>query len=917
MEVSLLDVQGLPPGCLVSVRSGTTRCQGPADPEKLRLFFPKGVKTPFKVDLLAPLGSAEINYEPGANAYPVQVAVNGGIGSITLGVCEMEKPAKVDLNAISSMEYTKDDKGRPATPATASRRHRLALQARTYLDDHQLLMFVQSVLQGLIRDRPEDPWDYINEASLSAKKLGVPEPYRPGNTPRDENEFSPSSRAQVVPAFMQYAASEDGTTWAEYCAPSRPEVNEEGKIVGPWLEVMQAAVAFEHETPGWSSKPEFADTSATPATMVLDFLERCGYAEFADALTAAEGEALAQYEAVETYRDDVNEATPVVSERAAQDSAELPSSVQVGQNFVLNPSVGTWISRRQPPPPPPTQEELEEERDALRKRVWGSLTEASSDGRLSRQLKEYAEGCIEELRDGAVAALKKASEDGLHDQLKGQMRAMEELRRTSSSRLLEAANNGSLQKALPSLRESEALAAPSRSGDGSDDVKEIQLKARDVLLQASGNGRLTEALQDSAKPKKAGCIARPLTAELTSLRGEMRGLLVKAARDGSFEKALEELRPQAGTSLPWYPLQFMQWKPEDWPKSAAELEAESIEQVRLQARELLLEAGGDGRLREVLEASKQEKLEAEAEEARLLARDLLLEAGENDSLLSSLNEVAKQAPLDEAGLMRKMAREMLTQVGDARFLAAFQEAADAAGLEFELRPKSQGGRSAPSSPSPSAAAPASYVQQDVEMENLRDVASRQLVEAAADGRFLKALEEASGQEAASGVEAAARPGTADLDTLREQARTKFAEASADGTFVRALQEAQQPYFDDELDEIRQRVRGKLEASVRDGALLEVLGQSAEDAGYDSEELQQGDECIERSTSRRFTVTKKSRGSVLLKAADGSGEETWKSADAVAKVPKLDLARALDIQPQALYARVHRAKCGDAVRQRGN
>ena len=164
MQVSLLDVQGLPPGCIISVRSGTTRCQAPADPEKLRLCFPKGVKDPFKVDLLAPLGSAVINYQPGANAYPIQVPVNGAIGSVTLAVREMEKPKQVDLNAISSMEYTKDEKGRPATPATASRRHRLALQARTYLDDHQLLMFVQSLLQGLIKDRPTDPWEYINEA---------------------------------------------------------------------------------------------------------------------------------------------------------------------------------------------------------------------------------------------------------------------------------------------------------------------------------------------------------------------------------------------------------------------------------------------------------------------------------------------------------------------------------------------------------------------------------------------------------------------------------------------------------------------------------------------------------------------------------------------------------------------------------
>jgi len=51
------------------------------------------------------------------------------------------------------------------------RRDRLEADARSYLDKHQVLTWVQDVIQELVQDRPEDPWDYIVGGIASRRSL--------------------------------------------------------------------------------------------------------------------------------------------------------------------------------------------------------------------------------------------------------------------------------------------------------------------------------------------------------------------------------------------------------------------------------------------------------------------------------------------------------------------------------------------------------------------------------------------------------------------------------------------------------------------------------------------------------------------------------------------------------------------------
>lgn len=230
MEVLLLESSGLPDGCLLSVRAGTTRRQAPADPDKLRLAFPKDVRhaDPFKVDLLAPLGGAVLNLGNVAGIYDIRLS-NGRDDSmrVVLDVHNTGKdgsalpgstssgPAKVvHATAAPGTAFAAPQgaaevfplglKGASESPGSdKGRRHRTAVSARRYLDEHKLLSWAQILFQDLIRERPEDPWTYIDEHTTWARKLGQQEKAQPQNV-----DAAPHKKLNVMNADVTQLGKE-------------------------------------------------------------------------------------------------------------------------------------------------------------------------------------------------------------------------------------------------------------------------------------------------------------------------------------------------------------------------------------------------------------------------------------------------------------------------------------------------------------------------------------------------------------------------------------------------------------------------------------------------------------------------------------------------------------------------------------
>jgi len=147
MEVILLEALGVPSGCLLSLKAGTSRRQGVADPSKFKVTFPfkRRVDTePMRLDILEPLGGAILNLQTAVEAYEVSMpSVVSGAPDIKLRlriseIAELNgPPASSDATAVAGdkPEGVRLDAGPEKIESdedAGKRRHRMALQARRY-----------------------------------------------------------------------------------------------------------------------------------------------------------------------------------------------------------------------------------------------------------------------------------------------------------------------------------------------------------------------------------------------------------------------------------------------------------------------------------------------------------------------------------------------------------------------------------------------------------------------------------------------------------------------------------------------------------------------------------------------------------------------------------------------------------------
>lgn len=178
MEVALLEADGIPEGCLVSVRAGSIRRQAPVEANKpCKLLFPDGVSkaNPFKVDLLAPLGSTYFEVSTAKEKYPFEVKSRYGGKSmhVTLRVRQETKGAANAANELDGMynvpQSINDNVAASVAHESPARRHHAAMQQRSYLDSHELMPWMNSLMQDLLKDRPDDPWSYIDASTAHAR----------------------------------------------------------------------------------------------------------------------------------------------------------------------------------------------------------------------------------------------------------------------------------------------------------------------------------------------------------------------------------------------------------------------------------------------------------------------------------------------------------------------------------------------------------------------------------------------------------------------------------------------------------------------------------------------------------------------------------------------------------------------------
>mmetsp|Transcript_107623 Transcript_107623/g.303082 ORF Transcript_107623/g.303082 Transcript_107623/m.303082 type:complete len:516 (-) Transcript_107623:71-1618(-) len=191
MEVEICGVTGAPEGAILSVRAGTTRRQAAANTigqskNPFRFFPGEQGLNPFRVDLLKPIGSARMVLKPGEGTYTATLKNADGEGadsvSVAFAVCKPgARPSQAQLAEVASalpagMASISDCNGKADQPPLPTKDEDisvppLAAVAKDYLERHNLLPFVRSLLQTVIRDRPEDPFSFIEEQFRSASSV--------------------------------------------------------------------------------------------------------------------------------------------------------------------------------------------------------------------------------------------------------------------------------------------------------------------------------------------------------------------------------------------------------------------------------------------------------------------------------------------------------------------------------------------------------------------------------------------------------------------------------------------------------------------------------------------------------------------------------------------------------------------------
>mmetsp|Transcript_130275 Transcript_130275/g.324841 ORF Transcript_130275/g.324841 Transcript_130275/m.324841 type:complete len:220 (+) Transcript_130275:70-729(+) len=178
MELHVVDTEGIPEGCVLSVRAGSTRRQAPVAADR-PFRFPSSASeaVPFKVDVLEPVASARLILRPGDEKrtdcqYTIPLESAQADGAAAGGGEASKQPEKSVTIAVAPAEDVKedddkDDKGgegkgkRGSGGAAASSRHGQANAAREYLDKHNLVEFTQLLVQSVIKEQPERPYAFM------------------------------------------------------------------------------------------------------------------------------------------------------------------------------------------------------------------------------------------------------------------------------------------------------------------------------------------------------------------------------------------------------------------------------------------------------------------------------------------------------------------------------------------------------------------------------------------------------------------------------------------------------------------------------------------------------------------------------------------------------------------------------------
>lgn len=205
MELHVVSTEGIPEGCVLSVRAGSTRRQAPVAADRpFRFPTSPSEALPFKVDVLEPVASARLILRPGEERrtdcqYTIPLegvdapeGQDDGKMNVTIAVRPTEDAEKKDSEKPEDADGDKPPANkRSSGGSSASSRHGQASAAREYLDQHNLVEFTQLLVQSVIKEQPDKPYAFM------ARQFYFPDPKpRPNTCPAGPGETGKAEAVQ-------------------------------------------------------------------------------------------------------------------------------------------------------------------------------------------------------------------------------------------------------------------------------------------------------------------------------------------------------------------------------------------------------------------------------------------------------------------------------------------------------------------------------------------------------------------------------------------------------------------------------------------------------------------------------------------------------------------------------------------------
>eukprot|EP00927_Polykrikos_kofoidii_P020045 TRINITY_DN1944_c0_g1_i12.p1 TRINITY_DN1944_c0_g1~~TRINITY_DN1944_c0_g1_i12.p1 ORF type:complete len:1744 (+),score=416.05 TRINITY_DN1944_c0_g1_i12:104-5233(+) len=504
------------------------------------------------------------------------------------------------------------------------------------------------------------------------------------------------------------------------------------------------------------------------------------------------------------------------SRRQSVDQQELADAKRATRNALVSGlNDGRLAAALRSVPEPQTQaadQEVDMERVRLQARF--ALVNGVKDGRLAAALRrdevpplprdkeniemirlQTRDALIRGLQDGRLAvALRRDKEDHLED--------VEMIRVQARDALVGGLKDGRLAAAL---RRDKALSSLRCDETVNEDNCEVQIQVRDALVSGLSDGRLAKALRLVTQTPAVK------NEDSNNVRMQVREALVNGLHNGRLEAAF---RPSEVVTI------------------------KDVDAARVRIRDTLSKAAVDGSLCRAIRSVPEKQSSTVAEEAenveelRCQARDLLLGAvadGRLSSALSTVKKGSRDSVEEEDGdeeLRNQLRGLFLNAVSDGRLSTVLQEAQAEAGATSEL---------------------SADEEDDVEdIETLRNLAASSFLRGASDGRLKLALHEV----------AASRAELSEEEILRAEVLSTLASAADDGRLARSLsimkESREKAVQEAEIEELRCSVRDTLLTGLNTGSLYDALRASVETSNSEEAALEKELEDA-RSMARNILV----------------------------------------------------------------